>query len=247
LTGLACLTRSTGIVLVPIIGLLLWTAVRDRWSVRALVAPAIVAVVAAVVIAPWAIRNQVKLHRFVPFASADAFTLVGTYNDAARTDARHPSAFRPYPQIPKYAALYTDKSLTEAEVYDRLRTGATDYMRAHPGYVAMTVLRNTRRLLELEGWRYSRLTNASIGFGRRLSDATVIAFWIAAVLAVVGAFTAAARRVPWPLWLAPILFAAMTAVAVGTTRYRMPIEPFVVLLAAAGVVAIADRFRGARA
>ncbi|HZN13897.1 MAG TPA: hypothetical protein VFB78_06510, partial [Acidimicrobiales bacterium] len=87
--------------------------------------------------------------------------------------------------------------------------------------------------------------NRSIDVRRRLSDLTMISFWLIGLAALIGIFTAARRRAPLVFWLTPVFFTLLTAIAVGTTRYRMPIEPFVVLLAALAVVQVADRARGA--
>ena len=37
------------------------------------------------------------------------------------------------------------------------------------------------------------------------ADIGVVNFWIVAVLAIIGAFTRAARRAPWALWTVPLL------------------------------------------
>jgi dolichyl-phosphate-mannose-protein mannosyltransferase len=250
LAGLVCLARSAGLVLIPVVALLVWTprGARDasltRWGWQALATPAVAVLAAALTLAPWTIRNAVALHRFVPVTTADAFTLAGSYNDQARTDPHTPASFRPFSVIPEYAHLYTDRKLKEADVYDKLRDGAVKYMREHPGYVAVVVGHNLVRLAELDGFHYSRAANASIGTGRRLSDAAVLSFWIAALFAIVGVFTRRRRNAPVAFWLAPLLLLAITAVAVGTTRYRMPIEPFTVLLASLGAVAVYERVRG---
>jgi hypothetical protein len=43
-----------------------------------------------------------------------------------------------------------------------------------------------------------------------------------------------------------VLFVAVTVPTLGTSRYRAPIEPFVVLLAASAVVSGIDRFTASR-
>jgi hypothetical protein len=78
LVGLASLTRSDG----PLLALPLLAGVWSRarpWAAVALAAAAIL------VIAPWTIRNAVVLHAFVPLSTETGVTLLGTYNDAART------------------------------------------------------------------------------------------------------------------------------------------------------------------
>jgi len=65
------------------------------------------------------------------------------------------------------------------------------------------------------------------------------------LLAVVGAFPRLARRAPRWLWVVPILFAlTVVLVNVETPRFREPLEPFFVLLAACAVTTAVARLRG---
>jgi hypothetical protein len=51
-----------------------------------------------------------------------------------------------------------------------------------------------------------------------------------------------ARRTPWYVWAMPILmFLSVVFLVVETPRYRTPIVPFLVLLAAAAMVTAARR------
>ena len=61
--------------------------------------------------------------------------------------------------------------------------------------------------------------------------AGVICFWIVGVLALVGL----ARRpaIPWIVWAVPlVMYLSVIFLAAETPRYRAPIDPFVILLAA---------------
>ena len=83
------------------------------------------------------------------------------------------------------------------------------------------------RLLELEGapaWHASAL---AIGLHVDVAHTGVIAFWILAGLAVLGAFTPAGPvTAPRWLWAIPILLAlSVVFVNVETPRFREPIEP----------------------
>ena len=69
-----------------------------------------------------------------------------------------------------------------------------------------------------------------------------MAFIAFLALALAGAFTSAARTAPRWLWLMPVLMLASVIFVVGETRFRAPIDPFVVLL---GAVAIAEFARRA--
>ena len=66
----------------------------------------------------------------------------------------------------------------EVVIERRLRTASLDYIREHPGYLATVVYWNTRRLLDLSSWRWSRHTAATISVEPRWADAGVVCFWI---------------------------------------------------------------------
>jgi hypothetical protein len=106
------------------------------------------------------------------------------------------------------------------------------YMADHPGYVAQVGAWNVWRLSGLEGsdwWHFSGRTLSLPGWTAEFSGIGFLAFL---ALAIAGAFTAAARAAPRWLWLMPVLMLLSVMFVVGETRFRAPIDPFVVLLAA---------------
>jgi hypothetical protein len=52
---------------------------------------------------------------------------------------------------------------------------------------------------------------------------------------------------PFFLWLVPILMIATAVPIAGLPRYRLPADPFLLILAAIGTIWLAGRFDGARA
>jgi hypothetical protein len=65
------------------------------------------------------------------------------------------------------------------------------------------------------------------------------------VLAVAGAFTRLARRMPAFVVAVPVLmYLSVVFLVVETPRYRTGIDPFIVLLAAVALVTAWDRARG---
>jgi hypothetical protein len=114
-----------------------------------------------------------------------------------------------------------------------LRSAGLDYIRAHPGYVAEVAYWNTRRLLDLASRGWSRHTAATISVPPGWADAGVICFWIFGVLALAGAVTGRAKA-PWFVWAIPLLmYLSIVLLAAETPRYRAPLDPFLILLAAA--------------
>jgi hypothetical protein len=109
--------------------------------------------------------------------------------------------------------------------------------------------RNTLRLLDLPGPALEHYLAPYEAYPRRLTTASVYAFWVLAALAVAGAFTAAARRAPGAFWALVPFIALPSVLFLGATRYRAPADPFLLVLAALALVAARDRVaagRGAR-
>jgi hypothetical protein len=78
----------------------------------------------------------------------------------------------------------------------------------------------------------------------------VVSFWIVCALSILGALTRTARAAPRFIWAVPLLFAlSVVLVNVETPRFREPVEPFLILLAASAVTsavrALAPRLGGA--
>jgi 4-amino-4-deoxy-L-arabinose transferase-like glycosyltransferase len=228
LIGLATLTRPTGLVLVIPLGV----AVAGR-SPRRPAAALVLLVATALTIAPWTVRNAVEMRAFIPVSDFVGSWLAGTYNDQARADKRHPGSSQTF-----VAGEFDDlDGVPEAERQRELTRRAFDYAADHPGYVAQVVLHNTMRLLNLEGPSWWRRQARTMSLPLWAADAAAYAFYALALLALAGAFTAAARRAPPWLWLAPMMLFASVIFAGSAIRYRAPIEPFLALLAALALTA----------
>ena len=247
LAGLAILTRANALILLAPLAVAAWNR-RPRWSRAALGPPVALIVVAALTVAPWTIRNARTLHAFVPVTTQLGSAMAGTYNDVSRHDPVNPAAWRPTFKVPEYRPLYRRiRRINEAVMERTLRAGAERYIAHHPSYVATVAWWSTRRMVDLAGRRRSRATAATIGIDRVWADRGVLCFWIFAVLAVAGAFTRLARRAPLFVWAVPVLmYVSVVFLVVETPRYRTPVDPFVVLLAALALVAGAARLARAR-
>ena len=245
LGGLAALTRANGLVLLLPLGFAVWDA-RPRWSWRALAPPAMLVALALVTVAPWTVRNAVQLHAFVPVSTQLGSALAGTYNDQARQDRENPASWRSLKRVPEYAPLYQHvSSIPEAQLERRLRASALRYIREHPLYVGEVAYWTTRRMLDLGGLDWARHTASTVSVSRSWATAGVICFWVFALLAVGGALTARARRVPGFVWAVPLLmYLSVVFLVVETPRYRSPIDPFVVLLAALAVTKLGETVSG---
>jgi 4-amino-4-deoxy-L-arabinose transferase-like glycosyltransferase len=236
--GLAVLTRANGLVLLLPLAVGVWT-VRPRWSWRALAPPALLVAVALATVAPWTVRNAVELHAFVPVSTQLGSALAGTYNDEARLDRENPASWRSLRRVDDYRHIYAQVgTIPEPTLEKKFRSASLHYIGNHPAYVATVAFWTTRRLLELGGLDWARHTYATVSVEPGWANAGIVLFWVVALLAVAGAFTVRARRTPLFVWAVPaLMYLSVVFLVVETPRYRSPIDPFVILLAALAVTA----------
>jgi len=245
--GLAGLTRGNGLILVVPLLLGAWTG-RPRFSRSALAAPAVLVVAAALTVAPWTVRNAVALDAFVPVSTQSGFALAGQFNVTTQEAGGPPRLWRSPYLLPEFQALFVAMPpLGELEVRRRLRRSARDYIRDHPGALADSAWWNGRRLLALDGLDVERGYAAAIGLPQWVSDLAIYGFLVLAPLAVLGALTAGARRVPPWVWLMPALLLLSILFVSGAQRYRTTADPFVILLAALALCSVAERLGARRA
>jgi 4-amino-4-deoxy-L-arabinose transferase-like glycosyltransferase len=242
LVGLAALARSTDLILVIPIAWLLWGA-RPRWSWRALRAPALATVVTALTLVPWTVRNVEVMHTFVPITDESGYALIGTYNSYAQARTDYPALYTP-PLLEAAKLLPLARGRNEAQYSSRLTSQVFDYIGNHPGSVLKTGFWNSVRLLNLSGPGFERYIEPTWGYASGLAVASVYGFWVVLALAVAGMLTRAARRAPPAFWLCPVALLATTVFVVGATRYRVPADPWIVMLAALGALQLVRRLRG---
>jgi 4-amino-4-deoxy-L-arabinose transferase-like glycosyltransferase len=234
LTGLATLTHQNGIVVL----LSLLPAV---WSIRR--APLMLVALTALTIAPWTVRNAAVMHSFIPVSDETGLTLAGTYNPTSAHDPQIPYRWRYYKAIPADRSLFLRAGrFTEPQLDSKLRSLALHYVEHHPVAPLAAAYHNTRRLLDLEGSLAWRVSTYNIGISRGTAHAGVLGFWLVALLALVGAFTRAARRAPRWFWVTPLLlYLSVVFVNGETPRFRAPIDPFLIMLAGCAVATAATR------
>jgi 4-amino-4-deoxy-L-arabinose transferase-like glycosyltransferase len=257
LTGLATLTHENAALFALPLGVAVWSVARARGrtgaarpGLSALAAPAVLVACMCVTIAPWTIRNAVELHHFVPVSDETGITLIGTYN--ATSAAARPVHYKwdLFLKMPEFKALArVAPRYDEVGLSDLLQSRALDYISAHPLSPLDVGLHNTLRMFELEGTFAWHASYAAIGLPASAAGIGVVSFWVLLALAIAGWFTAVRREAPRWLWAFPVLYwLSITFVNVETPRFREPIDPFLVLLAACAVATAAHsalRLRGA--
>lgn len=253
LLGLAGLTRELGLLAAPPIAVLLWQyrpAGTPRFRARALAAPALAAICAVVVIAPWTVRNAVRFDAFVPISTSSGFGLVGTFNEAAVENASVSRGewVRPYDAPDVAEVMSADEAPDEADLDADLRSHALGIIVDNPGYLLDVVYGNTLRLLDLDGGGYNRDVVARFNpYPLWLMNAAIYGSSVVLVLAVYGATQRAAGRCPFAVWAIPLVtLAFMLLLLPANIRYRASLEPFVILLAAVAVIDVANHIRRLR-
>jgi 4-amino-4-deoxy-L-arabinose transferase-like glycosyltransferase len=244
LVGLAWLTRTNGAVLLLPLGLALWTT-KPRLRPSSLVAPALVVLAAVLTVTPWTIRNYSKFHALVPVSTQVGYTLAGTYNHASRDDKGWPAVWKEaeHGASPEYAGLVFNASVerwSEKRFGDELEAAAWRDIEQDPGYVLTAAKWNTLRLLHLRHLNFSVLNLRDTSIPEVPAIVAIAGFYPLLLLALIGLFTKRVRRAPPWLWLVPL---TLTSIVVVTSfiRFRAPIDPFLVLLAAAGFASLTER------
>ena len=247
LCGLAILTRANALILLLPLAFAAWDR-RPRWSLSAIGPPAALVLVAVLAVTPWTIRNYRTLDHFVPVSTQLGSALAGTYNEEARTDPVHPGSWRSLRHVPSYADIFGKVAETnEAVLEQRLRRRAEQYALDHPLYVAQVAFWTTVRGLELDGLGWARHTAGTVSIDSRWANRGVYCFWLFAVFAIAGAFTRLARQAPWYVWAFPaLMYLSVVFLVIETPRYRTPLDPFIVILAALAVITAARRVAAKR-
>jgi 4-amino-4-deoxy-L-arabinose transferase-like glycosyltransferase len=245
LCGLAALTRFVGVLLAVVV--LVWIWRQGLTARRRLAMSALVVLAASATIAPWTLRNARAFHSFVPIATEGGAAAVGTYNpDSAHSGSSY-ALWRPAWQISRYRGVFND-GLDEAQLDRRWRSDALHYARQHPTYTLAVASLNSLRMFGLGPGHHvvEHVWYDEMGIPRRAQPWTRLSVYLMTLLALVGIIV----RRPWRrpgrhvfLWITPLLLFVTAAFVVGGPRYRVPIDPFLVLAATGGVIALAPSVR----
>ncbi len=246
-------------LVIPLVLLVLSDTGPRRYKARRAVA---LVAASVLVVAPWTVRNAIVLDSFVPISTQGGYTLAGAYNDTTRNQPFWQRIWVPPFKNRQFADLYwrpghraegvrrespppglapqswrTD--ITERELDKTLRASARAVIAAHPEYPLELAAVNTLTLFQLRGRDETRFSLEELVIPAPLARTlTVAGFYPFLLLAVAGVFTAAARRAPRAIWLTPVLFLPVVF-SDALTRLRAPLDPFLLMLAALGVVALA--------
>ena len=237
--GVAALARAELLLLAPLLGLPLVATFRALPAGRRLAIVGCVAAGTAVVVAPWVGFNLARFDAPTLISTNDGIALRGSncdpvYSGAAigLTDLERCIPRRQPPG---------DQSVV-SRIY---RQDAIDYIR--DGHEARFFLVEAARIGRNWGlWRPGDMLswNESEGRPRWVTATGMVFYYPLLALAVGGIVVLRGRRVrQWPLLMPTVVVTAGTLFSYGQTRFRVPAEPSIVVLAAVALVALVARLR----
>jgi 4-amino-4-deoxy-L-arabinose transferase-like glycosyltransferase len=241
--GLAALTKGEG-VLLPVIPLAMWwgQTARGPWLRRS----AVLLVAMALTILPWTIRNAIEMDAFIPVATNASTTLWSGHNSEANGGAVYAPASL-LDRIPKRISP-TEHEVEEARL---LRREAIDW-----------AIRNPHKELGLIPRKLLSLGNATSGVfpiwfnapgGRPVGTSSVLVFSVVGdafdyflILVTLASVVLLGARRLWrfhPLMRGALAYLIASLVTYGFVyygqfRYRLPMEPLMILVATPLLLAV---------
>jgi 4-amino-4-deoxy-L-arabinose transferase-like glycosyltransferase len=244
LVGAAELTRTNALLLLPPLALALWTA-QPRTGRMALMRVGVMVAAVVVAVIPWTVRNLLTFHAFVPVSTEVGYTLAGTYNQASRADQRWPAVWKEaeHGASPEYARILfyaSTQRWNERRLGDRLLSAAIADIRHDPAYVLKVGVWNTIRMFHLGELDFAVANLRDTDIPRIPALLAIYGFYPLGILALAGIGTARVRQAPAWIWLLAICLGS-TVFVTGFIRFRSPIDPFLVMLAALPIAAALER------
>ncbi|MEK7234527.1 MAG: glycosyltransferase family 39 protein [Elusimicrobiota bacterium] len=180
--------------------------------------------------AVWTVRNYQKYGVFIPLSGQMGWTLYEGFTLDRETVRDHPM---------QMAAEAKQMDVGSRDIGTYFFAKWKVYVRENPLQSAVIIA--GKALLYWRPWLYDPYT----GLQRVVMGAY---FTVLFAFALLGAKTTLASRAPWgPVWAVLAYHTAVHAVFLTTLRYRVPLEPFLCLLAAAGAAPYLARRGDARA
>jgi len=229
LWGFALLTNPAVALLFPIF--LLWATHRARNRERTtawLVRPALAFAIAVLCCAPWTVRNYVVFHKLIPLRSNFAFELYVGNNENYDDQYR----FRPGP-ITQDREILRYLRMGETPFMEEEKRKAVAYIESHPHTELWLI---SQRVVDF--WMGTATPLAVF----RQADSLWLRFVLlcndaAPLCAFIGIVVLFVRKNAYalPVVAVPAIFPLIYYVTHTSLRYRHPIDPVVLLLAAIGV------------
>jgi 4-amino-4-deoxy-L-arabinose transferase-like glycosyltransferase len=224
LVGLAALTRSEALLLLP---LLAWPLA--LLGPRQLVRIVCLTLASLVVLAPWTIRNLDAFHQVVVVSHNDSTVLAGANCPATYYGADLGGW--------DFGCISQRFTFHEGVQADRWRSQGLDYAGAHLSRLPLVLL--VRGLRTWDFYQPRGQVSFAESRARWADEAGVAVYYLLLVLGVVGLVIV--RRRAWIL-LAPVALVTLSSLlGYGLPRFRHAAEPTLVILAAIAVLALPRR------
>lgn len=253
LLGLLSLTRPNGILVLGLV--IVWALVMVwkkflswRPTARGVLATALIAVV---LIAPWTVRNYLVSHTFIPVATGDGTVLLGAYNDEILTTPGYQGSWidplKSRPDVAKPFPLFTCTPPCEVAREAAYKNAAIQWIQGH-----IRIMPHLLKLHFLNIWQPAtheadlptdRFPNQkSSQFVLAMMHTFPIPIFILAALGL--ALTLWRWRELLFIYLMIALTIAQCLIYYGSPRFRAPIEPMLILLAAGAIWWLTHREMG---
>jgi 4-amino-4-deoxy-L-arabinose transferase-like glycosyltransferase len=237
--GLASMARAEGVMLVPLVvwPLAAWARGLDGWRVRwgrLLVGSG----AAVLVVAPWVVANMVRFDEPTTLS-----TQLGPTLDVANCDETYYG--KALGAWSFDCASDPEANADRSTIDKQLRDEAIEYARDHTGRLPVVVAARFGRAWAMydpiEQLKFDRFAeNRPLGASR----VGLASYYVIAAGAIAGAIVLRRRGLPsFPLVAGVINVAVTVVLFYGSTRFRAPAEPSLVLLAAVGADALVSRLR----
>jgi 4-amino-4-deoxy-L-arabinose transferase-like glycosyltransferase len=246
LLALLSLARPNGILLIGLV--LLWTLFfcwRKLLQRRALINVALAAVIACLLIAPWTVRNYLVSHSFIPVATGDGTVLLGAYNDQTATQPGSLGSWvNPLKATPQTEAalkpfmnyLYTCTAPCEVTREAVSKDAALAWIKTHLNEMPALLFYHLRNF-----WTpYTREADFPMERFPNLASSQAVLFMSKTLPIPVLILAALGLIVTLRKYWRELLFAYLVILATlgealvyyGSSRFRAPIEPLLIVLAA---------------
>lgn len=242
LVGLAALARGEGLLL-SVLLIVPWILLRREMPLARRVGHIAVAAVAClVVIAPWAVRNARSFETFVPLSTNGNELFV--YANCDATYGGKFLGFWLYQCQEDLRAAGLDATGDEAEKSIYWRKMGLDYARDNASDLPRVVAARIGRQWELfRPWQNADFAPIE-GRNKGAARAGLAMYYALAAAGAYGAVLIRRRRAGLlPLGALFVNVTLTAAYAYGTTRFRVPAEPALVVLAAVGSYPLFSRLR----
>lgn len=234
--GVAALARAELVLLAPLLGLALLFAFRSRpLRERLVLVGGLAALV--IVVGPWVAFNLSRFDEPVLISTNDGIAMLGSNCDAV---------YRGGGIGLTNLGVCLPKTVPrgDASVISRIyRDRAMNYMREHKRRVPLVVAARVGR--DWGAFRPMDMLRLNEGEGRPrwITGAGMFFYYPLVLLALGGVVVLRRHRLrQWPLFVPPAIVSVGALLSYGQTRFRVPAEPSLVVLAAVALTALSTRW-----